>query len=55
MTNSSTAINPHATQPTSLVALGKSLWLRLLEVCGLYRQTWQGTFSPWLATIINKI
>ena len=26
MTNSSTAINPHAAQPTSLVALGKSLW-----------------------------
>ena len=29
--------------------------IRLLEVCGLYRQTWQGTFSLWLATIINKI
>ena len=29
--------------------------VRLLEVCGLYRQTWQGTFSLWLATIINKI
>ena len=28
---------------------------RLLEVCGLYRQTWQGTLSLWLATIINKI
>jgi lipopolysaccharide transport system permease protein len=26
MTNSSTAINPHAAQPTSLLALGKSLW-----------------------------
>jgi lipopolysaccharide transport system permease protein len=26
MTNSSTAINPHAAQPTSLVALAKSLW-----------------------------
>jgi lipopolysaccharide transport system permease protein len=26
MTNSVTAINPHAAQPTSLVALGKSLW-----------------------------
>ncbi|MBT3504613.1 MAG: glycosyltransferase family 2 protein [Piscirickettsiaceae bacterium] len=29
--------------------------VRLLEVCGLYRQTWQGTFSLWLATIIHKI
>lgn len=29
--------------------------IRLLEVCGLYRQTWQGTFTLWLATIINKI
>lgn len=29
--------------------------MRLLEVCGLYRQTWKGTLSLWLATIINKI
>ena len=29
--------------------------VRLLEVCGLYRQTWQGTLSLWLATLINKI
>lgn len=29
--------------------------VRLLEVCGLYRQTWQGTLSLWFATIINKI
>lgn len=29
--------------------------VRLLEVCGLYRQTWRGTLSLWLATIINKI
>lgn len=29
--------------------------IRLLEVCGLYRQTWQGTLSLWIATIINKI
>jgi glycosyltransferase involved in cell wall biosynthesis len=28
---------------------------RLLEVCGLYRQTWQGTLTLWLATMINKI
>jgi glycosyltransferase involved in cell wall biosynthesis len=29
--------------------------IRLLNVCGLYRQTWQGTLSLWVATIINKI
>jgi glycosyltransferase involved in cell wall biosynthesis len=29
--------------------------MRLFEVCGLYRQTWQGTLSLWLAAIINKI
>ena len=29
--------------------------IRLLEVCGLYRQTWQGTLSLWFATLINKI
>lgn len=29
--------------------------IRLLSVCGLYRQTWQGTLSLWLATIINKV
>jgi glycosyltransferase involved in cell wall biosynthesis len=29
--------------------------IRLLELCGLYRQTWQGSLSLWLATIINKI
>lgn len=29
--------------------------VRLLEVCGLYRQTWKGTFNLWLATIINKV
>lgn len=29
--------------------------MRLLEVCGLYRQTWKGTLSLWFATIINKI
>ncbi|MSR00466.1 MAG: glycosyltransferase family 2 protein [Gammaproteobacteria bacterium] len=29
--------------------------IRLLEVCGLYRQTWQGTLSLWLATMINKV
>ena len=29
--------------------------VRLLEVCGLYRQTWQGTISLWIATLINKV
>jgi glycosyltransferase involved in cell wall biosynthesis len=29
--------------------------IRLLEVCGLYRQTWKGSLSLWFATIINKI
>ena len=29
--------------------------IRLLGVCGLYRQTWQGTLSLWLAAFINKI
>jgi hypothetical protein len=29
--------------------------IRLLEVSGLYRQTWKGTLSLWLAAIINKI
>ncbi len=29
--------------------------IRLLAACGLYRQTWQGTLSLWLAAIVNKI
>ena len=29
--------------------------VRLFEVCGLYRQTWQSTISLWFAAIINKI
>ena len=29
--------------------------VRLLEVCGVYRQTWQGTLCLWLATLIKKI
>lgn len=28
---------------------------RLLTVCGIYRQTWQGTLSLWLATFLNKL
>tara|TARA_B110000003_G_scaffold276197_2_gene321445 strand:- start:194 stop:1093 length:900 start_codon:yes stop_codon:yes gene_type:complete len=29
--------------------------VRLLSVCGIYRQTWQGTLMLWLATIVNKV
>ena len=29
--------------------------IRLLEVCGLYRQTWQDTLTLWIATILNRI
>jgi len=29
--------------------------LRLLEVCGLYRQTWKGTISLWFAAVIKKL
>ena len=29
--------------------------IRLLEVCGLYRQTWRGTMTLIMATFINKI
>ena len=29
--------------------------LRLFAVCGLYRQTWHGTLSLWLATFLKKI
>lgn len=29
--------------------------VRLLEVCGLYRQTWRGTLFLWLATMFNVI
>jgi hypothetical protein len=28
---------------------------RLLEVCGLYRQTWGGTISLTVAALLNKI
>jgi hypothetical protein len=28
---------------------------RLMEVCGLYRQTWRGTLSLYLAALIKKI
>lgn len=29
--------------------------IRLLEICGIYRQTWRGTLSLWIATILNRI
>lgn len=29
--------------------------LRMLEVCGLYRQTWRGTISLFIAAFINKL
>jgi hypothetical protein len=29
--------------------------LRLMEVCGLYRQTWKGTISLLLAAVLKKI
>lgn len=29
--------------------------IRLLEVCGLYRQTWRSTLNLWIATLFNKI
>jgi glycosyltransferase involved in cell wall biosynthesis len=29
--------------------------LRLVQVCGLYRQTWQGTFSLMIAAIFKKL
>ena len=64
MTNSSTAINPHAAQPTSLVALGKSLWrnrqlivqMTKREVIGRYRGSVMGLlwsfFNPILMLIV---
>ena len=50
MTNSSTAINPHAAQPTSLVALARSLWrnrqlivqMTKREVVGRYKGSFMG-------------
>ena len=60
MINASTAINPHAAQPTSLVALGKSLWhngqlivqMTKREVVGRYKGSVMGLawsfFNPVL-------
>jgi len=56
MTNSLTAINPHAAQPTSLVALGKSLWrnrqlilqMTKREVVGRYQGSAMGLVWSFL-------
>ena len=60
MTHSSTAINPHAAQPSSLVALAKSLWrnrqlivqMTQREVAGRYKGSVMGLawsfFNPVL-------
>lgn len=64
MTNSSTAINPHAAQPTSLVALGKSLWrnrqlilqMTQREVVGRYKGSAMGMawsfFNPVFMLVV---
>lgn len=64
MTHSSTAINPHAAQPTSLVALGKSLWrnrqlilqMTKREVVGRYKGSAMGLawsfFNPVLMMVV---
>ena len=59
MTNPSTAINPHSAQPTSLVALGKSLWrnrqlivqMTKREVVGRY----QGSVLGLIWTFLNPV
>jgi lipopolysaccharide transport system permease protein len=64
MTNLSTAINPHAAQPTSLVALGKSLWrnrqlivqMTKREVVGRYQGSAMGLalsfFNPVFMLVV---
>ena len=64
MINASTAINPHATQPTSLAALGKSLWrnrqlivqMTKREVLGRYKGSAFGLawsfFSPVFMLVV---
>ena len=64
MTHSSTAINPHAAQPTSLVALARSLWhnrqlilqMTKREVVGRYKGSVMGLawsfFNPLLMLIV---
>lgn len=64
MTHSSTAINPHAAQPTSLMALGKSLWrnrqlivqMTKREVVGRYKGSAMGIawsfFNPVFMLVV---
>jgi lipopolysaccharide transport system permease protein len=64
MNHTQTAINPHAAQPTSLVALGKSLWrnrqlivqMTRREVVGRYRGSVMGLawsfFNPILMLVV---
>ena len=64
MNHAQTAINPHAAQPTSLVALGKSLWrnrqlivqMTRREVVGRYRGSVMGLawsfFNPILMLVV---
>jgi lipopolysaccharide transport system permease protein len=60
MINASTAINPHAAQPTSLVALGKSLWhnrqlivqMTKREVVGRYKGSAMGLAWSFFNPII---
>ena len=64
MTHTQIAINPHAAQPTSLVALGKSLWrnrqlivqMTRREVVGRYRGSVMGLawsfFNPILMLVV---
>lgn len=64
MTHTQTAINPHAAQPTSLAALGKSLWrnrqlivqMTRREVVGRYRGSVMGLawsfFNPILMLVV---
>ena len=64
MNGSQTAINPHAAQPTSLMALGKSLWrnrqlivqMTRREVVGRYRGSVMGLawsfFNPILMLVV---
>jgi lipopolysaccharide transport system permease protein len=64
MTHSPTGINPHAAQPTSLLALGKSLWrnrqlivqMTKREVVGRYKGSAMGMawsfFSPVFMLVV---
>jgi lipopolysaccharide transport system permease protein len=63
MTNSSTAINPHAAQPTSLLALGKSLWrnrqlilqMTKREVVGRYQGSAMGLAWSFLNPVLMLV